>query len=207
MGGDEAVFGVQAQHEAVFEAGIVGHFFKPGHVVEGAGAEDEAVGADGQEIFHGFFGADAAADFDVEGGVLHDFFDDGEVDGAAFLGAVEIDDVEPLAAGVLEFFGEVEGVGVVGGLLVVVALLEADDFAVAEVNGGDRGFGCTARCWGLIVGHGYFTQVTEERETHRDDDVTTKTRRRTKLFLNYFIRSSLWGSVLSVTLWFMYFRS
>ena len=61
---------------------------------------------------------------------------DGEVVLFAIFGAVEIDDVEPLSALVLELEGLVGGVVVVVGLAIVVALLEADALAVAEIDGG-----------------------------------------------------------------------
>jgi len=61
------------------------------------------------------------------------------LDGAAFLGAVEIDDVHPLGAGFGEGFGGLLRVDVVVELLGVVALLEADDAAGAEVDAGDDG--------------------------------------------------------------------
>ncbi len=58
--------------------------------------------------------------------------------GSAFLGTVEVDDVEPLAASVLEFFGDVDGVDFVGGLLVVIAATETDDLSVAKIDGWDE---------------------------------------------------------------------
>ncbi len=66
VGGDETVAGVEAEDEPVAEAGVVSHGFKPLHLGEGAGAEDEALGADGEDVFHGLFGANAAADFDLK---------------------------------------------------------------------------------------------------------------------------------------------
>lgn len=57
--------------------------------------------------------------------------------GAAGFGAVEVDEVDPRCAGLLEGFGGCDGVEGVVDLAGVVALLEADDLAVAEVDGGD----------------------------------------------------------------------
>ncbi len=61
------------------------------------------------------------------------------LDGAAFLGAVEVDDMHPFGAGFGEGLGGLEGVDVVVELLGVVALLQADDAAGAEVDAGDDG--------------------------------------------------------------------
>src|SRR5438045_2027142 len=77
VGFDDAVLGVEAQNKAALEAVIEGDGLEPSHIGEGAGAEYDAVCADGQDIFHGFFAADASADFDLKGGGLDDFFDNG----------------------------------------------------------------------------------------------------------------------------------
>ena len=55
----------------------------------------------------------------------------------AFLGAVEIDDVQPFGAGGDEGLDRIGGVDVVIQLAGVIALLEADDMARAEVNAGN----------------------------------------------------------------------
>ena len=65
------------------------------------------------------------------------FYDQLRLHRPAFLGAVEVDDVHPVCAGVGEGLGGFDGVNVVVQLLRVVTLLEADDFAGAEVDAGD----------------------------------------------------------------------
>jgi len=104
----------------------------------GAGAEDDAVHA-GVESGLDFFGvAHSAAEFagDFHGGA--NFFDDGEVAGFAGEGGVEIDEVEPVRAGILPFFGEGDGVGGIDGFFGGEAAAEADDFAAHEVDGGQE---------------------------------------------------------------------
>ena len=64
-------------------------------------------------------------------------FEEVELGGAAGLGAVEVDEVDPMGAGLFEGLGGLDGVEVVVELTVVVALLKADDLAVAEVDAGD----------------------------------------------------------------------
>ena len=64
----------------------------------------------------------------------------------AFLGAVEIDDVQPFGAGGDEGLDRIGGVDVVIQLARVIALLEPDDPAGAEIDAGDDDEGhCEAR--------------------------------------------------------------
>ena len=115
----------------------MGDEFEPDPIFHGFGSDDDSFGAGFEELVDVFLGSDAAADLDVEIGGLDDVFDEIGLDGVAFLGAVEIDDVHPFGTGVGEGLGGVEGVDVIIELEGVVALFEADDLAVAEIDAGD----------------------------------------------------------------------
>jgi hypothetical protein len=64
-----------------------------------------------------------------------DFFHDGEVLRFAGEGGVEIDEMEPISAGVFPFFCESDGVGGIDGFLGGEAAAESDDLAAHEVDG------------------------------------------------------------------------
>ena len=60
-------------------------------------------------------------------------------------GAVEIDDVDPLEPGVFEALGGAGRIGAVDGRLRHVALLEAHDLALFEIDGGIEDHGAHFR--------------------------------------------------------------
>ena len=85
----------------------------------------------------GLEGADAAADLAGNGDGAGDGNDDLLVERAAFAGAVEVDEVESRRAFGLPATGHGDGVVGEDGFAGVVALVEADAAAVADVDGGD----------------------------------------------------------------------
>lgn len=86
--------------------------------------------------------ADAAAELDRVLRRLEDCLDGRTVDALAGKGAVEIDDMQPFEALVLEGFRLGGGIVVVDGRLVHITKLEAHALAVLEVDGRkeDHGF-------------------------------------------------------------------
>ena len=79
--------------------------------------------------------ADAAAELDGDVDVLDDVAHGAGVGGHAFDRAIQIDDVQPFETMLGPGFGLGDGVAVVNRVLVHVALIEADAFAVFEVDG------------------------------------------------------------------------
>ncbi len=79
----------------------------------------------------------ATAEVHVQTGFTGDGFQHLPVDDLLGLGAVQIHEVQPRQARILELFGDFERLFVVDFLLRVVALREADAFAFNEVNGGN----------------------------------------------------------------------
>ena len=106
-------------------------------LLDGEGADDDAVGAGVDPAVDGVVVADAAGDLDGDFAAEEgdDAADDGVVDGAAFLGGVEVDDVDAVGALAVPVLGHGDGVDAVDGLTLEVALLELDALAVADVDG------------------------------------------------------------------------
>ena len=99
------------------------------------GAEDDTAHAGiegGLDFFHT---THPSAEFTGNFHSSADFGDGIEVLRFTAEGGVEIDDVEPISAGVLPLFGERHRVGGINGFLGGESALEAHDFAAHEVDG------------------------------------------------------------------------
>jgi len=101
----------------------------------GLGAKDDTACAGIEGGLDFFDTAHTAAEFtgNLHGGA--DFRHGIEVLRLTGEGGVQIDDVEPIGAGVLPLFGERHGVGGINGFLGGESALEAHDFAAHEVDG------------------------------------------------------------------------
>ena len=103
-------------------------------VLDGRAAQDDPAHPRRQPAFHVRPGAYAAAELHRDGSGGQDGGDRLDVDGAAGEGAVEIDDVQPGAAGVLPGPRLRRGVAGIDGGLVHAAPPQADAGAVLEVD-------------------------------------------------------------------------
>jgi hypothetical protein len=131
--GDLAVAGVDPHREPAGKEAA--HLAKPRGVALRLGADHEASEAEIEQLADRRFLADAAANFDLERNRLHDFPDDVAIDEQAVARAVEIDQVEMLRSGRLKLARDRNGIVAEDRFAAVIALLEADAFAAAQVNG------------------------------------------------------------------------
>ena len=135
--GDETVAGVHGDHDRLW-AERVAHGGDGVGVAHGGGAGQHAVHAEVEGGARGVEGAYAAAELHGHGGGGGgDGPDGGQVRGRAALGAVQVDDVESGRAGLDPAGGDLGGGVRVHGLAGVVALVEADASAAAQVYRGD----------------------------------------------------------------------
>jgi hypothetical protein len=105
-------------------------------IPQDGGPEDHATCPERQRGRHGPFGAEPPGDLDRE--PLPDGLDDPrdglELAGRAEAGAVEVDDVQPSSAGIGERRRDGHRIVAVRGLAAEVALSEADDASITEVD-------------------------------------------------------------------------
>jgi hypothetical protein len=132
--GDASVASVDADDDGFAEAR--GSGLEDGGLFNGDAAEDDALYAARKIALDGVEATDAAADLAGNRYGVDDDDDDAGVHGASLTGTVEVDEVETRRAFNLPAAGD--GYGVVGedGLASVVALVEANATAVADIDGG-----------------------------------------------------------------------
>ena len=131
----ETVFRIDPNGDAVRSEAVN----ERGDEVDGfccARADDDAADASVEGVFDGLFGAHTAAHLNGDGECARDFPNGFEVLVRSRKRGVEIDDVEPVAAFRFPTFGERGGVVGIHGFLRSESLLEADDMAVHEIDGG-----------------------------------------------------------------------
>ena len=131
---DSAVLHVNADGNlcAVF----LRHFCREIEVFHGHRAQNAAVCAEVKIPLDARLVADAAANLDFEAAQLGNGGNRLQIGRGVVLGAVQIDDVQILRTCVNKLLRLGDGVCVVDGHLVVVALIEPHGLAAAQVNGG-----------------------------------------------------------------------
>ena len=134
VGGDEAVTGVERDDD---RAGVVAaQRLDERGVVDGGGAQDDAVDSGVEEAAGPGGVADAAAA--LHGGAqASDARDVRQVDRVAAAGAVQVNNVQTGRAGVDPALRGIDGVAVEDGLAVVAPLVQPHAATAADVDGGD----------------------------------------------------------------------
>src|SRR5688572_22317 len=135
---DDAVLRIERENELVGERRIVARErFEPRPILDRLRPDDDARCAGLEQPLHVRGGADPATRLHLHAARFDDVGDQLALRGPAFLGAVEVDDVQPSRAGVSVRAGDVERVDVVVDLPAVVALLEPDDAPAAQIDAGN----------------------------------------------------------------------
>ncbi len=98
MGGDICAASIEAKHEAVAET--VCHIGEPGKISNCFCADDNPLNTQIEKLHDRTFFAYAASDFDTQFSITCDGRDSFKIDGTACVGAVKVDKVEPLGAGI-----------------------------------------------------------------------------------------------------------
>ena len=134
--GDFPVVGVEADNDAIGAVlldGLVDH----AGVCDRGGAEDDTTYASRESNIDVLDGAEASADFKGDAYLTSEGTVEFALLGPAFESAVEVDDVDADGTSVDELTGDLERVVREGCLAVEVALVEAYDLALSEVNCGN----------------------------------------------------------------------
>ena len=134
MDGNKAIFGVHAHRDLI--AVLLQHPGRELKIRHGHAAQDAAPHAEGEIFFDPLLGADAAAHLDVQAALLCQCGNGVIVGEGTVFCAVQIDNVEIFCPCSHKLPRLGAGVGAVDGHFIVIALGQADDLTIPQVNGG-----------------------------------------------------------------------
>ncbi len=134
MDGNKAIFGVHAHRDLI--AVLLQHPGRERKIRHGHAAQDAAPHAEGEIFFDPLLGADAATHLDVQAALLCQRGNGVIVGEGTVFCAVQIDNVEIFCPCGHKLPRLGAGVGAVDGHFIVIALGQADDLTIPQVNGG-----------------------------------------------------------------------
>src|SRR5207253_6379433 len=130
--GHPAILGVDAEDYCIWKKPR--HPRQPVGVLQRLGADDDAADAPAKSLVDMFLGAQAAAKLARDAAGLHNRANARTINGSAFFGAVEIDDMKKLRPFAHPAPGHGRRVGPEHGFLAVIALAKPDALAAAQVD-------------------------------------------------------------------------